>query len=52
MRLRLEMKRQRLSSILRAANMLNAGCTRVEVVARGIFAIGAFDFDTVRVEFK
>ena len=28
------------------------GCTKVEVVARSIFAIGTFDFDEVRVEFK
>jgi hypothetical protein len=27
-------------------------CRQVEVVARSIFAIGTFDFDTVRVEFK
>jgi len=28
------------------------GCAQVEVSARSIFAIGTFDFDTVRVEFK
>ncbi|MEQ1861534.1 MAG: hypothetical protein ABMA13_16555 [Chthoniobacteraceae bacterium] len=28
------------------------GCTQVEVVVRCIFAIGTFDFDEVRVEFK
>ncbi len=28
------------------------GCQTVEVVARSIFAIGTFDFDAVRVEFK
>lgn len=31
---------------------LPAGCTKVEVVARAIFAVGTFDFDEVRVEFK
>lgn len=31
---------------------LPAGCTKVEVVARSIFAVGVFDFDEVRVEFK
>jgi hypothetical protein len=29
-----------------------AGCAAMEVVARSLFAIGAFDFDEVRVEFK
>jgi len=31
---------------------LPPGCAKVEVVARSIFAIGTFDFDGVRVEFK
>jgi hypothetical protein len=31
---------------------LPPGCSRVEVVARSIFAVGTFDFDAVRVEFK
>jgi hypothetical protein len=31
---------------------LPPGCTKVEVVARSIFAVGVFDFDEVRVEFK
>lgn len=31
---------------------LPPGCTRIEVVARSIFAVGVFDFDAVRVEFK
>jgi hypothetical protein len=29
-----------------------AGCPQVEVVVRSIFAIGVFDFDEVRVEFR
>lgn len=32
--------------------VLPPGCVKVEVVARCIFAIGTFDFDEVRVEFK
>ena len=31
---------------------LPAGCASIEVVARSIFAVGTFDFDEVRVEFK
>lgn len=31
---------------------LPPGCVKVEVVARSLFAVGAFDFDEVRVEFK
>jgi hypothetical protein len=31
---------------------LPPGCAKVEVVARSIFAVGTFDFDEVRVEFK
>lgn len=31
---------------------LPPGCVKVEVVARSLFAIGTFDFDEVRVEFK
>jgi hypothetical protein len=31
---------------------LPPGCVNVEVVARSIFAVGVFDFDEVRVEFK
>jgi hypothetical protein len=31
---------------------LPPGCAKIEVVARSIFAIGTFDFDEVRVEFK
>jgi hypothetical protein len=31
---------------------LPAGCTSIEVVARSLFAVGSFDFDEVRVEFK
>lgn len=31
---------------------LPPGCTKVDVTARSIFAIGTFDFDAVRVEFK
>jgi len=31
---------------------LPPGCTKIEVVARSIFAVGVFDFDEVRVEFK
>lgn len=31
---------------------LPPGCTKVEVSARSVFAVGTFDFDTVRVEFK
>jgi len=31
---------------------LPPGCAKVEVVARSVFAVGTFDFDTVRVEFK
>jgi hypothetical protein len=31
---------------------LPAGCVQIEVVARSLFAIGTFDFDEVRVEFK
>ncbi|MHA3771191.1 hypothetical protein ACXR0O_06590 [Verrucomicrobiota bacterium sgz303538] len=31
---------------------LPADCTKVEVVARSLFAVGTFDFDEVRVEFK
>ncbi len=31
---------------------LPPGCEKVEVVARSLFAVGAFDFDEVRVEFK
>jgi hypothetical protein len=31
---------------------LPPGCAKVEVAARSIFAVGTFDFDQVRVEFK
>jgi len=31
---------------------LPPGCAKVEVAARSIFAVGTFDFDEVRVEFK
>jgi hypothetical protein len=31
---------------------LPPGCTQVEIVARSIFAVGTFDFDEVRVEFR
>ena len=31
---------------------LPPGCVKVEVVARSLFAVGTFDFDEVRVEFK
>jgi hypothetical protein len=31
---------------------LPAGCEKVEVSARSLFAIGTFDFDEVRLEFK
>lgn len=32
--------------------VLPPGCIKVEVVARSLFAVGTFDFDEVRVEFK
>lgn len=31
---------------------LPPGCTKIEVTARSIFAVGTFDFDEVRVEFR
>lgn len=31
---------------------LPPGCVKIEVVARSLFAVGTFDFDEVRVEFK
>ena len=31
---------------------LPAGCAKIEVVVRSLFAVGTFDFDEVRVEFK
>jgi hypothetical protein len=31
---------------------LPPGCAKIEVVARSLFAVGTFDFDEVRLEFK